>query len=59
MKQSLLLSTEKALMADAGHSQTQQKLQEAQRDLEEQTKSLKQLQTELVNQQEQSESGKE
>ncbi|KAJ8276551.1 hypothetical protein COCON_G00083030 [Conger conger] len=55
LKQALLQSTEKALMAEAGHTQTQQKLQEAHTDLEEQTKTLKQLQDELVNQQEQSE----
>ncbi|KAG5843478.1 hypothetical protein ANANG_G00151360 [Anguilla anguilla] len=55
LKQSLLQSREKALKAEAGHSQALQKLQEAHTDMEEQTKSLEELRAELVNQEEQSE----
>ncbi|XP_036379079.1 coiled-coil alpha-helical rod protein 1 isoform X2 [Megalops cyprinoides] len=53
LRQALQQSREKALESEAGRTKAEQQLQEAHRDLEEQTSSLNQLHTKLVSQQEQ------
>ncbi|KAJ8266431.1 hypothetical protein GJAV_G00130340 [Gymnothorax javanicus] len=55
LKHYLLQSREKALKAEAGYSLAQQKLLEAQRDLEVQNETLEDLRAQLMNQLEQSE----